>query len=527
MLKKYFRANKGFTLVELLVAITILGVASAAVIHAFVTSSNITARSKTFGEATGGADNIAEVIDAFPKDSVVSGAPDVAAMLGVDQTDMYKISDNQVVVKNVNSGGVNYDALLTYSVGDKDSDDQVEKGVYELNDYEIAQYTAMDGSYTQSYKPEENPDVLADDVFYSSDGAQDPYEFEYDADDNPIHAKYRSKNRLISVNVYSETNPGTGEVTGIYMDVVYNYTYRYYQKKMIDGVWNGEWQWAEFVTNPESFTYSVIFSTRDDNGNINGTSTKFIPTEDKPEPNVFINYYPDYDAKKYAAHPRYAYYIRSNEAVGKPASYAALDAYSPINETTDMPTFNYNSSSGSFKGKDLIVINNLGNLNTRFFIVKQRPVDASGTPVTDNYLTSNALDNASYRACIVQRFTDMSIISDDSLNRIYTNAGISLYEVNGLRIPLTTFTAYKMKDAWSVEVTYTSADEHYVHKDLVSSEKTSRYYKITVDVYKQDSLAVTEREQITDSNGNVTETLYDYDADGRAPSYSFVGNKLN
>ena len=106
MFKKFHSGNKGFSLVELLVAIVILGIASSAVIHAFVTASRITSKAKAFGEATGAADNIAEAVDAFSKDGFLSGA--FADMLGVsveeESNQVFKQDDSTLAIKNLTSG---------------------------------------------------------------------------------------------------------------------------------------------------------------------------------------------------------------------------------------------------------------------------------------------------------------------------------------------------------------------------------------------------------------------------------------
>ncbi|MBR4765973.1 MAG: type II secretion system protein, partial [Clostridia bacterium] len=169
MLKKYFSTDKGFSLVELLVAITILGIASAAVAHSFITASRITTDSRVFGEATAAADNIAEAVDAFSIESFLSGK--AAQMLDIKSTEnadnqFFKQNENRAAITGISSGNSKYDAIINYTNGDKESDvDSDEYGIYLLNNYDLAKYTKMDGSFTQSYKEAQNPDFKADAEF--------------------------------------------------------------------------------------------------------------------------------------------------------------------------------------------------------------------------------------------------------------------------------------------------------------------------------------------------------------------------
>ena len=56
--------NKGFSLVELLIATIILGIVVAPLLHTFVTAANTTARSRQIGDATLMGENVAELVKA-------------------------------------------------------------------------------------------------------------------------------------------------------------------------------------------------------------------------------------------------------------------------------------------------------------------------------------------------------------------------------------------------------------------------------------------------------------------------------
>ena len=65
--------NKGFSLVELLIATIILGIVVAPLLHTFVTAANTTARSRQIGDATLAGENIAEKVEAGSIDDLKNG----------------------------------------------------------------------------------------------------------------------------------------------------------------------------------------------------------------------------------------------------------------------------------------------------------------------------------------------------------------------------------------------------------------------------------------------------------------------
>ena len=515
MLKKFFRANKGFTLVELLVAITILGIASAAVIHAFVTSAGITTRSRVFGEATAGADNVAEVIDAFPKDSFVSGLETVAGMLGVNQSDMYKINDNQVAIKNIHSGSSDFDAIVSYSDGDATAEGD-EAGIYELNNYEIAQYTAMDGSFTQSWQDEQNPDVKSENEFYKA--AEHPAEIDSENEDRPM---FKAKNRLISVNVYTDTS------NRIYMDVIYNYTFTYSQYVFNQGVqvYNLKPDGTEDLDNPKTQNAQYVYTWKSRVTFNQEDPTCYSTSEEgaSAEPTVFLMYYPYYNnldastrlGPKYGTmYPRYAQYEIDTEKTNMTASYTNLASPSVQRD--------YNVDN-TLKQMDLIIINNLGNVPTKFFVVKQRLV-RGGEPVSDEYLTTNRCEHVSNKSCIIERITDASLLLNKNANQVFTNAGVNL--TTQALIGSVAFRGYKWVNNSGIYVSGNylnqASEKDFVKKDLVNMEPDSRYYLITIDVYNSGTL---DPQEIAPENPD-DETLYTVTTES-SPVYTFNGSKLD
>ena len=515
MLKKLNSNNKGFSLAELLVAVTILGISVGMVLHAFSTSANITARSRAFGEATMAADNIAEAVNAYTRDSFMQGSG--AEMLGITADDDYKADDRQVAVKGIQAGNSTYDAVITYSEGEPLLDGEAvggdEAGIYELNNYEIAQYTAMDGSFTQSWQADQNPDAKSDIEFYRE--AVHPAAKKTLADDSEVPA-YKAKNRIISVNVYTDTSDR------IYMDVVYNYTYTYEQYVYVEGVQQYKTQNGVQVPETQNAQFLYTWSSRVTFNQDDPTCYSTTAEGANAEPTVFIMYYPYYRDNTARtgpfygqAYPRYAQYDINPDKTNMTDSYKNLEAASVQR--------NYNTDGG-LKTRDLIIINNLGNVPTKFFIVKQRMVQG-GAPVTDEFLTtSNLYEHPSSQSCIIQRITDASLLLNKEANKIYTNAGISL----ATQRPLgqAAFTGYKWVNNSGITINgnylNTLNEKDFMKKDLVTMEKDNRYYLISIDVYRSGTV---ETEEIAAADPN-DETLYTISTTS-SPVYTFNGSKLD
>ena len=134
------------------------------------------------------------------------------------------------------------------------------------------------------------------------------------------------------------------------MDVVYNFTWTY-------ATTGGE---TRFFTY--DWTSSVTFK--------DGTTT-YMPEDENDEPTVFFMYYPDYDQKRYTLSGQAVGSRMSRYDIGTPTEVPGFDSsyYDLDNKVNNV---DYNSNSKGYKGSDLIVINNLGNIPTKFFIVKQR-----------------------------------------------------------------------------------------------------------------------------------------------------------
>lgn len=71
-LKRIRSDHRGFSLVELLVAIVILGIVVAPLLHTFVTSASTAARARRLGDATLAAQNLSERVEAASLKGLIS-----------------------------------------------------------------------------------------------------------------------------------------------------------------------------------------------------------------------------------------------------------------------------------------------------------------------------------------------------------------------------------------------------------------------------------------------------------------------
>lgn len=168
--------NKGFSLVELIVGVLILGLIVGPLLHSMVTSANTANKSRSYRSATLTAQNLAEQVK----------ADGISGLLYTTKTNsdytLYRKSDsgdyerlernaagdycytdalrNEVTITNqedsyyvevrgIEDGRRTYDGLLTLTAGAP------------TNKEEIALYTAMDAVFVQPPSREENPDFEA------------------------------------------------------------------------------------------------------------------------------------------------------------------------------------------------------------------------------------------------------------------------------------------------------------------------------------------------------------------------------
>jgi prepilin-type N-terminal cleavage/methylation domain-containing protein len=177
--------NRGFSLVELLIGVTILAIVVAPLIHAFVTSAATSSKAKRLRSETIAAQNILESYKATSIDmllnSIASGDDrlgDVATITGLSllntATNAYEavslgsagdiVSDGpgyKLELNDIRVDDRQYDAVL-----------YLDATTFDQNDAEIVSYKAMDALYVEpnprdAAKRGESPDYIAAQTFAS------------------------------------------------------------------------------------------------------------------------------------------------------------------------------------------------------------------------------------------------------------------------------------------------------------------------------------------------------------------------
>ena len=166
--------NKGFSLVELLIATIILGIVVAPLLHSFVTAASTTARSRQMGDATLLGENVAELVEttAMTKTALEALFEDPSFDTNTtNETNDPPASTYSVEIKNREDGSnksYSVYSLKATGVPSGSSTFNVEvtldPSAYQtgtgINDVKLSDYSNMDGIYAQSLDVM-NPDVLA------------------------------------------------------------------------------------------------------------------------------------------------------------------------------------------------------------------------------------------------------------------------------------------------------------------------------------------------------------------------------
>ncbi len=169
--KKFFRLikknNKGFSLVELLVGVAILGIISIPLMNVFMVSTNTYVTGREIGEATLVAQNLAEKIELENFGDIIS-KPEI---LGGDNNTVPAYTDfnlNQYILNlsGLENGTSEFDAKITFNAGEVEGD--VDSLYESINDNEIALFNSMDALFVQNkyiegedYQTSNDPDEIS------------------------------------------------------------------------------------------------------------------------------------------------------------------------------------------------------------------------------------------------------------------------------------------------------------------------------------------------------------------------------
>ncbi len=193
--------NRGFSLVELIVAVAILAIVTVPLLRAFVTSARTTSKATEVGRATLAAQNIYESIQAvdsdgfdtmFPKkegsttDHEAAAAGDLTTIFGASASNvkMEKKAEKEGVenawvetfdLTGVSAGGRSYDAAVTLDASPArltadpaDEDENTRNPYYKnsskdgVNDIPLTTFTQFDNVFTQTGSLTNDPDDRID-----------------------------------------------------------------------------------------------------------------------------------------------------------------------------------------------------------------------------------------------------------------------------------------------------------------------------------------------------------------------------
>lgn len=264
--------DRGFSLVELLVATVVLAIIVTPLLHTFVTAGATTVRSRRLGDATLAGRNIAETLESVPLSRLFSEPDPGRYFAGATSKELYRaeggsylpgadpaVTDRYYLgVRGLEAGGSFFNAMIT-----------LDAGVYHspagdgLNDMEITDYSNMDAVYSQS-RDADDPDKLG----WSS--------FKEKAD--ALHADWSQASarpiRTITLSVTEEEEKIFAE-----LEFRYLYTYRY----TVTDETTGEVTSHIGTLRSDPVSYALLpqgYSLLSNNGQL---------------PNIYLIYYPLYE----------------------------------------------------------------------------------------------------------------------------------------------------------------------------------------------------------------------------------------
>ena len=213
---KRLAANDGFSLVELLVAVVILGIIAGPLLHTFVTGTYTAAKSRRIGDATLAAQNIAETIEANDIATIVTdpqtmfGASSYS-LTGGDSAAKSGLPEYDFTLNGVKAGKSTFNAKVTMTApSGEDGGNNAQFSVINLQ--AISDYSNMDAVFAQPDGGADDPDVMAQTEF-------DAAIIGLTLSGSP------TVRRSITLNVYYDSNKK------ICADLAYKYTYSYMVNK--------------------------------------------------------------------------------------------------------------------------------------------------------------------------------------------------------------------------------------------------------------------------------------------------------
>ena len=150
--------NKGFSLVELLIATVILAIIVAPLLHSFVTAAHTTVKSRQMGDITLASENIAEAVEAAPlKDLLSSEVSAKKYFAGATEKALYSYDGSTyteitnpgtancyyVGVKGIQAGSSTFNAMIKLDAN------EYRTARKPINTVDLTDYSNMDAVYAQ------------------------------------------------------------------------------------------------------------------------------------------------------------------------------------------------------------------------------------------------------------------------------------------------------------------------------------------------------------------------------------------
>lgn len=261
------KENKGLTLVELVIAVAILGIMVSPVLHAFTTSQTIDNKARKMSEATDAAHNIMEVIDSVSVANFLE-TDDSKSLIGYDSLTkgVEEIDENKkfdcAIIKGIESGKSTFDAKVIF--GSKSIDDVAEENdiFNTINQMEIVDYGDPEGTFAQPYISSANPDDIAETYFKTQTN----------------NKTYTQKTRTIVIDVTTEGSK-EDDTLKIFINVKYQYEFIYLVQETDEfGIGTGTYK-------PATFSKDIVYSA---------IPAGAPPRKDGSPICCYVMYYPEY-----------------------------------------------------------------------------------------------------------------------------------------------------------------------------------------------------------------------------------------
>lgn len=379
--------NGGFSLVELLVAVVILGIIVAPMLHAFVSGANTAARSRRAGDATLASQNIAETIEAN------------------SLSDLVKMEDNNLYGGTVTSSTLNdriYDLTVTDMKAGNSTfntrisfDPKTDSTFNNINAVPMADYTNMDAVFAQTQSSESDPDKVV----------QNKFSIELASHTGAVPDAYPS--RIITLDVTQTSD------NKLMAELKYEYSFNYTEQVVVDGKITTQ---SGVYKDTESYSlFPQGFSM--DNGAVPGIYVMYNPMYSNKAPNgdtIVINNNSDLNFKLFLVKQATA------ESAADSSKESAYKARIVLQRGSDKSQARVYSNAGQNLNNNTAII-------TVYYKIYEGNYSEAPNPVFDGAAPGD-------------------LVSKTARNRIY-DVTIKIYKADDTeyKAPVSTFTTTKLQ----------------------------------------------------------------------------------